>query len=62
MQSVIDGTRSQIGETVGALGHKADVKGRMAESVSKNPVRMVIGGAPVAPRPKALPVPPVAID
>lgn len=48
MQSVIDGTRSQIGDTVGALGHKADVKGRMAESVSKNPVRMVIGGAAVA--------------
>src|SRR5918995_1494640 len=26
MQSEIDGTRSQIGDTVGALGHKADVK------------------------------------
>ena len=29
MQSEIDGTLSQIGDTVGALGHKADVKGRI---------------------------------
>jgi gas vesicle protein len=45
MQSEIDGTRSQIGDTVGALGHKADVKGRMAESVSnkKNAVVGVVG-------------------
>jgi gas vesicle protein len=45
MQSEIDGTRSQIGDTVGALGHKADVKGRMAESVSnkKNAVLGVFG-------------------
>jgi len=45
MQSEIDGTRSQIGDTVGALGHKADVKGRMAESVSnkKNAVVGVFG-------------------
>jgi gas vesicle protein len=45
MQSEIEGTRSQIGDTVGALGHKADVKGRMAESVSnkKNAVVAVVG-------------------
>ena len=45
MQSEIDGTRSQIEDTVGALGHKADVKGRMAESVSnkKNAVVGVVG-------------------
>lgn len=45
MQSEIDGTRSQIGDTVGALGHKADVKGRMAESVSnkKNAVVGAVG-------------------
>ena len=45
MQSEIDGSRSQIGDTVGALGHKADVKGRMAESVSnkKNAVVGVVG-------------------
>jgi len=45
MQSEIVGTRSQIGDTVGALGHKADVKGRMAESVSnkKNAVVGVVG-------------------
>ena len=42
MQSEIDGTRSQIGDTVGALGHKADVKGRMAESVS-NKKSAVVG-------------------
>ena len=42
MQSEIDGTRSQIGDTVGALGHKADVKGRMAESVS-NKRNAVVG-------------------
>jgi gas vesicle protein len=42
MQSEIDGTRSQIGDTVGALGHKADVKGRMAESVS-NKKNAVVG-------------------
>jgi gas vesicle protein len=28
-------TRSQLGDTMGALGHKADVKGRMTESVAK---------------------------
>lgn len=45
MQSEIDGTRSQLGDTVGALGHKADVKGRMAESLSnkKNAVVGVVG-------------------
>jgi gas vesicle protein len=45
MQSEIDGTRSQIGDTVGALGHKADVKGRMTESVSnkKNAVVGAVG-------------------
>jgi gas vesicle protein len=45
MQSEIDATRSQIGDTVGALGHKADVKGRMAESVSnkKSAVVGVVG-------------------
>jgi gas vesicle protein len=45
MQSEIDGTRSQLGDTVGALSHKADVKGRMAESVSnkKNAVVGVVG-------------------
>lgn len=45
MQSEIDGTRSRIEDTVGALGHKADVKGRMAESVSnkKNAVVGVVG-------------------
>jgi len=30
----IDETRAQIGDTMGALGHKADVKGRMKESIS----------------------------
>jgi gas vesicle protein len=50
MQSEIDGTRSQLGDTVGALSHKADVKGRMAESVSnkKNAVVGVVGSGKIA--------------
>jgi gas vesicle protein len=45
MLSDIDSARSQIGDTVGALRHKADVKGRMAESVSskKNAVVGAVG-------------------
>ncbi len=45
MRSEIDDTRMQLGETVGALGHKADVKGRVSESVSnkKNAVVGAIG-------------------
>jgi gas vesicle protein len=45
MLSDIAGARSQIGDTVGALRHKADVKGRMAESVSskKNAVVGAVG-------------------
>jgi len=31
----IDGTRAQMSDTMGALGHKADVKGRMKDSVSE---------------------------
>ena len=45
IRSDIDGARAEIGETVGALGYKADVKGRMAESVSskKNAVVGAVG-------------------
>jgi len=45
IRSDIDGARSEIGETVGALGYKADVKGRMAESMSnkKNAVVGAVG-------------------
>lgn len=41
----IDQTRWEMGETMGALGHKADVKGRVAESVSqkKNAVFGAVG-------------------
>src|SRR5215210_3290494 len=44
-RSDIDDTRAQIGDTVGALSHKADVKGRVAESVSnkKNAVAGAVG-------------------
>lgn len=35
MRDDIDTTRAQMGETMGALGHKADVKSRVAENVSQ---------------------------
>ena len=47
IRAEIQATRMQMGDTMGALGHKADVKGRMAGSLSrkKNALFGAVGSA-----------------